>query len=143
MKEPDKVRHIVRRLDDELSGTLFLDSEQRPVGRIYTMRRGFGSEYGRPDVLVMVELELNVLGTRVKVQTPILVEAEDAGLNAAWDDWDLFLERDTLHIPMVVVGKPDARRDTANWTGKARISGDVRFVAMPDISTGNDDAANR
>lgn len=143
MKEPDKVRHIVRRLSDELSGPLYLGDESRKVGSINVLRRGFGSEYGRPDALVMIELELEVLGAKIKVQSPILVEAEDAGLEAARDDWDLFFERDTLHIPMVVVGKPGARRETDRWTGKARIAGDIRFVAMPDVGAREDDTADR
>ena len=132
MKEPDKVRHIVRRLNEEVSGILYLGSEARAVGRVQVLRRGFGSEYGRPDAVVMVKIELELLGTRVKVATPILIEAEDSGLSAAREDWNLFFERDTLEIPMLVVGKPGAPRKTEYWLSQAKVKGEVKFIGLKE-----------
>jgi|GEM_PF-5058101 len=130
LTEPDKVAKIVEVLSSTLNGDLFLDHSESRMGQIRVMRRGFGSEFGRPDAVVWIELTLDVLGVKVDVRFPVLVEAEDAGLNAAKDDWDLFFERDELEIPMVVVGKRGARPANTKWTARANITGNIRLIGF-------------
>ena len=108
LTEVEKVSRIFRALERELDGDLFLRDMGAKVGRLKVIRKGFGSELGRPDVIVWVELELHVLGMRTELRVPILVEAEDAGLSAAKEDFVRFFEREKLAIPMIVVGKGGA-----------------------------------
>lgn len=130
LSEPAKVAAIVDALVDDLNGDLFLRDLELPVGQIRAVRRGFGSELGRPDAVVWIEMTLDVLGAKVDVRFPVLVEAEEAGLNAAKDDWELFFERDELEIPMVVVGRKGARPANTSWTAKANVNGQIRLIGF-------------
>lgn len=135
LSEPEKVAQIVEALKDSLDGDLFLNHPDSKVGRIRAVRRGFGSEYGRPDAVIWIELTLDVLGAKVDVRFPVLVEAEEAGLSAAKDDWDLFFERDNLEIPMVVVGRKGARPANAEWTAKADVTGTIRLIGFDRLDS--------
>jgi hypothetical protein len=96
--------HLVR-LEEERRG----DRQAERLGGLEVDHQlQFGSELGRPNVIVWVELELYILGMRTKLRVPILVEAEDAGLDAAKEDFIKFFEREKLAIPMIVVGKSGA-----------------------------------
>ena len=134
LSEPAKVAAIVDILVDDLNGDLFLKNLESPVGQIRAVRRGFGSELGRPDAVVWIEMTLDVLGAKVDVRFPVLVEAEEAGLSAAKDDWELFFERDELAIPMVVVGKRGARPATTSWTAKANVTGQIRLIGFDQLN---------
>ena len=68
---------------------------------------------GRPDSILVLELTLPVLGQRVVVKVPILIEAEKSGIEAAMTDLNEFCERSKkgvlnggqpsfLEIPMLV-----------------------------------------
>ena len=69
---------------------------------------------GCPDSLLVLNVTLPVLGERVSIQAPILIEAEKAGMNAAMEDLDKFCKRSMkgalegggrsfVEIPMLVV----------------------------------------
>jgi hypothetical protein len=133
LSEPDKVAKIVEALVNSLNGDLFLNHAESKIGQIRAIRRGFGSEFGRPDAVVWIELTLDVLGVKVDVRFPVLVEAEDAGLNAAKDDWDLFFERDELEIPMVVIGKQGARPENERWKARANVTGNIRLIGFDRV----------
>ena len=135
LSEPEKVAKIVEMLVDDLNGDLFLKNLDSKVGQIRAVRRGFGSEYGRPDAVVWIELTLPVLGAKVNVRFPVLVEAEEAGLNAAKDDWELFFERDELEIPMVVVGRKGMCPANAKWTAKANVTGNIRQIGFERLDS--------
>ena len=52
LTERQKVDVIVRALEAELDGDLFLRDTDHKVGRIKAIRKGFGSELGRPDAIL-------------------------------------------------------------------------------------------
>lgn len=69
-----------------------------------------------PDAILWLSVELTVFDQSLKVRVPILVEAEKAGLFAAIEDLEKFVERKRfpLELPMLVVadkgyGSHDAR----------------------------------
>jgi hypothetical protein len=108
LSEREKVRRITNALEREVEGQLFLNNLEQPVGRIEVDRRGYSSELGSPDVVVWVTIELHIFGALTRLKVPILVEAEEAGYNAAKEDIRKFFERDKLEIPMVVVARNGA-----------------------------------
>jgi hypothetical protein len=121
LSEKEKVRQICLKLEETLKGDLYFRDEDHKVGSLQPSRIGFGSELGRPDAIVWVELELQVLGVPVRIRMPILIEAEEAGMEAAKDDYELFFERNELEIPMVVVSKERALRKKSSVSTKARV----------------------
>ena len=121
LPEKEKVRQICLKLEETLKGELFFRDDEHKVGSLQPTRIGFGSELGRPDAIVWAELELQVLGVPVRLRMPILIEAEEAGLEAAKEDYELFFERNELEIPMVVVSKERAVRKKASVSTKARV----------------------
>lgn len=133
LTEPEKVSRIVRALEAELNGDLFLRDEDRKVGRVKAIRKGFGSELGRPDAIVWVELELHVLGVRTFLRVPILVEAEDAGLYAAKEDYESFFEREKLDIPMIVVAREGARKLKKEYSAQANVRMTVHQIGLDRV----------
>jgi hypothetical protein len=132
-EESRKVHAIVKRLEEDLQGELFFRDETNKIGQLTPLRVGFGSELGRPDALIWVELELPVLGVPVKLKVPILVEAEEAGMDAAKDDYELFFQRKEIEIPMVVVGSKGARRKTKQSKMQARVNITVHQIGFDRI----------
>jgi hypothetical protein len=132
-EESRKVHAIVKRLEEDLQGELFFRDETNKIGQLTPLRVGFGSELGRPDALIWVELELPVLGVPVKLKVPILVEAEEAGMDAAKDDYELFFQRKEIEIPMVVVGSKGARRKTKQSKTQARVNITVHQIGFDRI----------
>ncbi len=121
LTESEKVSRIVQSLEDELNGDLFLRNLNNKVGRIKAIRKGFGSALGRPDAIAWVELDLHVLGVKSFLRVPILVEAEDAGIYAAKDDYEMFFEREKLNIPMIVVSKPGSQKLKKEYNAQANV----------------------
>ncbi len=77
---------------------------------------------GRPDSLLLLDVEMNVLGQNVVVKAPILIEAEKSGIDAAITDLDEFCTRSSkgaleggqpsfLEIPMLVTTPSPRVRD--------------------------------
>jgi hypothetical protein len=108
--EKEKVAQILRTLERQIGGELFLRNTDRRIGRIKVIRKGFGTERGRPDVIAWIELDLHVLGVRTSLRVPILVEAEEAGMTAAKEDYEEFFKEEKLDIPMLVVSRAGATR---------------------------------
>lgn len=133
LTEPEKVSRIVRALEAELNGDLFLRDMEHKVGCIKAIRKGFGSALGRPDAIVWIELELHVLGVRTFLRVPILVEAEDAGLHAAKEDYELFFEREKLDIPMVVVGRAGAPKRTEGYNAQASVRVTMHQIGLDRV----------
>lgn len=140
LTEPQKVSRIVQALEAELNGNLFLDEPDNQVGRFKVVRRGFGSEFGRPDAVVWIELETHVLGILVSLRVPILIEAEEAGINAAIEDFERFFERDTLKIPMVVVGKAHAVKRERVCEATANVEVSLHQIGFDRIEKVNRDS---
>lgn len=136
LSEPQKVQKIIQALEDEIQGPLYFDSTENRVGEIIVSRRGFGSERGSPDAVIWVELNLRVLGISVTVRTPILVEAEDAGINAAKEDIRKFFERDELEIPMIVIGRMGALSKKATGKATARIKVPIHQIGLHKVVDG-------
>ena len=132
-EESRKVHAIVQRLEEDLEGDLFLRDETNKIGHLTPIRMGFGSELGRPDALIWVELELPVLGVPVRLKVPILVEAEEAGMDAAKEDYELFFQRKELEIPMVVVGRKGAQRKTKQSKTRARVNVTVHQIGFDRV----------
>lgn len=135
LSEPEKVSQIVQALQSELDGDLFLRNQDHKVGRVKVIRKGFGTERGRPDAIVWVDLELHVLGVRTFVHVPILVEAEEAGLHAAKEDYELFFEREKLNIPMVVVAKERAPKLKKDYDAQANVRVTVHQIGLDRVKT--------
>ncbi len=135
LSEREKVNKIFKALEHELSGKLFLGDPSRPVGEVKIIRRGFGTELGRPDVVIWVELELHVLGVRTSLRVPVLVEAEDAGIAAAREDFVKFFERDALTIPMIVVGKSGVPRLIRTEAAQANVQVEMVQIGFDRITT--------
>ena len=133
LSEPQKVQKIVKALENEIQGPLYLNDTENRVGEIIVSRRGFGSELGSPDAVIWVELNLRVLGISVSVRTPILVEAEDAGINAAKEDIRKFFERDDLEIPMIVVGRTGALSKKGIDKATARINVPIHQIGLHKV----------
>lgn len=133
LTERQKVSRIVRALEDELDGDLFLGDADKRVGRFKVVRRGFGSELGRPDAVVWIEVETHVLGLRVSLKVPILVEAEEAGVSAAKEDFVAFFRRDKLKIPMVVVGRDRAPKRERTYEATAEVELSVHQIGFDRI----------
>lgn len=136
VSEKEMVRQICLKVEETLKGELYFRDEEHKVGSIQPSRIGFGSELGRPDAIVWVELELQVLGVPVRLRMPILIEAEKAGIEAAKEDYELFFERNELEIPMVVVSRDRAVRRKACGYTKARVkvvSQQIGFDRIQDI----------
>lgn len=76
-------------------------------------RIGFGSKKGTPDEILITKFVFPILGQKVSIQVPILLEAETkGGLDAALTDLFKFSERNLkegadsyVEIPMLVIGK--------------------------------------
>jgi hypothetical protein len=79
-----------------------------------------------------------VLGKRVTLQIPLLIEAEKAGINAALEDLDKFCGRSMLgtmeggessfiEIPMLVVTKPPGHK-TKRRSSQVRVDFQIREV---------------
>lgn len=132
-EESKKVHAIVQRLEEDLKGDLFFREETNKVGQLTPIRKGFGSELGRPDAIVWVGLELSVLGVPVTLKIPILVEAEEAGMDAAKDDYELFFQREELEIPMIVVGCKGAPRKTKHTKAQARVNVAIHQIGFDRI----------
>jgi hypothetical protein len=135
LTESEKVSRIYRALERDLDGDLFLGDPKVKVGRVKVLRKGIRTELGRPDVIVWIELELHVLGMRTELRVPILVEAEDAGLSAAKEDFIKFFEREKLAIPMIVVGKSGAPKlpHTEDTQANVRVEMlQIGFDRIPD-----------
>ncbi len=133
LTEPQKVTRIVRALKDNLDGDLFLRNTENKVGHFKVVRRGFGSEFGRPDAVVWIEIETHVLGVLVTLKVPILVEAEDAGISAAKEDFQLFFERDRLEIPMVVISKEGAIKRETKDEAIAQVNVSIHQIGLDRI----------
>ena len=106
LPERERVGALVRILEDSFKGDLFLNKSGKmvKVGRMYPDRRGFGKEEGRPDIVLWIELDTNILGSFVKARFPVLVEDEESGWPNARDDYEAFFEKDETLVPMVVIG---------------------------------------
>lgn len=106
LPESEKVGALLRLLEDSLKGELYLQKEGKAqrIGRIYPLRRGFGKERGRPDIILWIELDTWILGTFVKAKFPILIEAEESGWPNARADYEIFFSKDETLVPMVVIG---------------------------------------
>jgi hypothetical protein len=137
LTETEKVSRIFRALERELDGDLFLRNTGTKLGRVKVVRKGFGSELGRPDVIVWVELELHVLGIRTELRVPILVEAEDAGLRAAKEDFIKFFEREKLAIPMVVIGKRGAPKLPHTEEAQANVCVEMLQIGFDRVPVDN------
>jgi hypothetical protein len=134
LTERQKVDMIVRALEAELDADLFLGDTDYKVGHIKASRKGFGHELGRPDAVIWVELEVHVLGVKTFLKVPILVEAEDAGMSAAEDDFQLFFEREKLEIPMVVVGKPNAPKQRRQYDAQAHVKLTMHQIGLDRVT---------
>jgi len=121
LSEKQKVGALLRLLEDSLKGDLYLQKEgkDRKIGRIYPIRRGFGKEEGRPDLVIWIDLDMWILGAPVKARFPILIEAEESGWVNAKQDYKIFFGKGETFIPMVVVGGD--RRDEAVRTVPANV----------------------
>ena len=133
LTESEKVSRIVQSLEDELNGDLFLKNLNNKVGHIKAIRKGFGSELGRPDAIAWIKLELHVLGVRCFLRVPILVEAEDAGIHSAKEDYELFFEREKLDIPMIIVGKAGARKLKKGYDAQANVRVTMHQIGMDRV----------
>jgi len=133
LTEGEKVSRIVQGLENELNGNLFLRDLNNKVGRIKAIRKGFGSALGRPDAIVWIELELHVLGVRCFLRVPILVEAEDAGIHSAKEDYELFFEREKLNIPMIVVSKPGSQKLKKDYNTQANVRVTMHQIGIDRI----------
>lgn len=131
--EREKVRQITNTLERELEGQLFLNVREKAIGRIEVERRGFGTERGSPDVVVWVTIELHILGALTRLRVPILVEAEEAGYGAAKEDVRKFFERDTLEIPMVVVGRDGGFGKQHYERAEATVNVTIKQVAFSQL----------
>lgn len=106
LSERERVGALLRLLEDSLKGELYLHKEGQimKVGRIYPVRKGFGKEEGRPDIVLWIELDMWILGALVKAKFPVLVEDEGAGIHAAKADYEAFFDKAEALVPMIVVG---------------------------------------
>jgi len=100
--EKRRVSTIYQILEERAQSEIY--SQGQKIGRIYVDRKGFGSERGRPDVVVWIELNIEVLGVPTKTKIPILIEDEKSGVQAAKEDYEAFFERDKLTLSMLVIG---------------------------------------
>lgn len=135
LTEPQRVTRIVRTLENQLQGDLFLKDLDHKVGRLRIERRGFGSEPGRPDALVWVEIEMHVLDVAVSLRVPILIEDESSGLSAAKEDFQKFFKQDALNLPMVVVSKKGIRRKESNESTNANVELKIHQTGFDRIDT--------
>ncbi|MBU0701298.1 hypothetical protein KKE26_08430 [bacterium] len=100
--------------------------------KISVTRRGFGSERGRPDVVIWIELDINVLGVSTKTKIPILIEDESGGVNAAKEDYEAFFERDKLTLSMLVVG--GEKRRSKEESAQAKIQLQIKQIPFERIA---------
>ena len=106
LSEREKVGALFRLLEDSLKGELYLHKENQTlkVGRVYPVRKGFGKEEGRPDIVLWIELNTRILGALVKANFPVLVESEEGGIYDAKPDYEVFFDKAQALVPMIVIG---------------------------------------
>lgn len=132
LSEFEKVSKIYHALEN-CNGPIYLRDLENKIGEIKVLRKGFGSELGRPDVLVWIEISFHIFGSRVHLRVPILVEAEEAGINAAKDDFELFFQREELQIPMVVVAGHQAPKVNRQYPAMAHVNVSVHQVGFDRV----------
>lgn len=95
--------------------------------------RGGGSTLGkgRPDFILWISLGLRVLGTDLQVQFPILLEEEGTGIDAAIEDYTIFLAQEGLSVPMIVLG--GNRRDTRIKRSRAKVAVEITQIPFSYI----------
>jgi hypothetical protein len=132
LNEFEKVTKIYHALEN-CNGPLYLRNLENEIGEIKVIRKGFGSELGRPDVLIWIEISFHIFGSRVHLRVPILVEAEEAGISAAKDDFELFFKREKLQIPMVVVAGHRAPKVNRQYPATANDEVSVHQVGFDRV----------
>jgi len=72
---------------------------------------------GCPDEILRIELSFELLGTKVKLSAPVLIESEKAGASSAIEDLEKFCfrslsgeQKSYIEIPMLVVGGQRSKR---------------------------------
>ena len=117
-------REIFRLLKDNVEGTLHFKSKKgiTQIGEIIPVRRGFGTRKGRPDFVIWLRLNMDILGVNVRAKLPILVEAEEAGgLAAADKDFRSFFRTDEIRLPAVIIGGKTRKEKEKVYVGKIRL----------------------
>lgn len=117
-------REIFKLLKADVEGVLCLKSSKgtTQVGEVVPVRRGFGTRKGRPDFVVWLRLNINVLGVKVRAKIPILVEDEEAGGLAAADiDFRSFFDTDEIRLPAVVIGGKRRKEKEKVYESKIRL----------------------
>lgn len=118
-EESIRVSKIYQILENDIQGDIY--SQGKKIGRVYVIRRGFGSERGRPDVITWIELNMEVLGVLTKTKIPILIEDEKGGMQAAKEDYKAFFERDKIALSMLVIGGERRFSKQENIQAKGRL----------------------
>ena len=84
------------------------------------IRKGWGSQRGRPDEILLISLKFVLAGERFNFKIPFLIEDEKvAGIHGAMEDLKLYALRsldgtDTsyLELPMLVIGNKRSVKKT-------------------------------
>ena len=122
-----KERYIYSLLQ-KLEGTLYLKDKDlkdkeglKEIGKVRSERRGFGGKKGRPDFILWIELDLDILKTRIRAEFPILVEEEKEGISSVEQDYSQFLKERKLFVPMIVVGGDERKEVSKSFHGPIKI----------------------
>lgn len=124
---------------EKLRGEWVLKTDWGPVHLAFRpMRIGYGSARGTPDELLVVGLSFALFGEQLRLQAPILLEAEvKAGLDGALDDLKKFSQRSCageqeshIELPMLVAGR---RRRTRSVDAVLQARIDIREVPAGSI----------
>ncbi|RLG59393.1 MAG: hypothetical protein DRN95_02190 [Candidatus Hydrothermarchaeota archaeon] len=118
----EKERYIYSLLQ-KFEGTLYLKNKEglKEIGRVRSERRGFGGKKGRPDFILWIELDLDILKTRLRTEFPILVEEEDEGISNVERDYSQFLREGKLFVPMIVVGGEERKETLRSFHGLIKV----------------------
>jgi hypothetical protein len=122
----DEEREVFRALEQSVKGKLYLrrpEGKETEIGELIPVRRGFGSKKGRPDCVIWLELNMDMLGARAKAKIPIPVEVEiKAGTGGVKPDYKPLFETEGLELPMIVVGGTTREEKEEDCQAKVRLT---------------------
>lgn len=112
-------------VDLQLKGKVWLEREdgtKLEIGMMTPIRRGFGTQKGRPDTVVWLELQLSMLGVNVRAKYPILVEVGKAGFADARTDFSSFFETDEIEVPAMIAGGKKREEKVLRYQTKIKLN---------------------